>query len=66
MRHADPKRSVVVGGPIALRNWNGREIAVVERAPLDARGIDDLDAPVGMLDLVGPAHGNAAILTDIN
>jgi len=57
VRHADPERGVVVGRPVAARDRHRGQVVVVERAPLDARGIDDLDAAVGVLDLGGCAHG---------
>ena len=35
VRHADPQRRVVVGGPVAPRDRHRREVVVVERARLD-------------------------------
>ena len=37
MRHADPQRRVVVGGPVAPRDRHRRQVVVVERARLDPR-----------------------------
>ena len=46
VRHADPERGVVVGGPVAPRERDRREVVVVERARLDASRVDELDAAV--------------------
>src|SRR5918912_4581263 len=50
MRHTDPERSIVVGRPVALLNRNGREVFIVERAPLDRIVITQLDPPVRVLN----------------
>ena len=46
VRHADPQRGVVVGRPVAARQRHRRQILVVERARLDAAGVDELDPAV--------------------
>src|ERR1051326_3203964 len=52
VRHADPKRGVVVSGPVAPRDGNGREIAIVESAVADFfEGFGtELYTSVGVLD----------------
>ena len=35
MRHADPKGSIVVGGPVAFGDLYGCEVAIEERARAD-------------------------------
>src|SRR5437879_3554241 len=48
MRHRDPERGVVVGGPGTPRDRDRRQIFIVERAAFKlARGVGvELDAPV--------------------
>ncbi len=35
VRHADPKRRIVVGRPVTFRNFDRRQVAIEERAPAD-------------------------------
>ena len=56
VRHADPQRGVVVGRPGAPRQRDRRQILVVERARLDASGVDELDAAVREVSFVLRRH----------
>ena len=62
VRHADPQRGVVVGRPGAAGERNRREVVVVEGAAVHAGEIDELDAAVGVLDLVRSADVQPAPL----
>ncbi len=55
MRHRDPERREVVGGPVAVFHAHRREVVIVERAALDLQRVGELDASVRVLDLDG--HG---------
>jgi len=52
MRHADPKRGVVIRRPVALGNLDRREVAIEERtrAYLFECVVLQLDAAVGVLN----------------
>src|SRR5882724_211075 len=52
MGHADPKRGIVVSGPIPPGYRNGRQVFVVERAGADLLGCfrTQLDSTVRMLN----------------
>src|SRR6266536_2099314 len=52
MRHAYPKRSVVIGGPVSIRYLDRREVTIEERAGADffERLMLKFDASVGVLD----------------
>jgi hypothetical protein len=53
MRHADPQRCVVVGGPVPSRDRDRREVLVVDGAGLDALRADQLHAAIRKSALVG-------------
>ena len=55
VRHADPQRRVVVGRPVAPRDRHRREVVVVERARLDARGSRSSTRPSGSSIWLGGA-----------
>ena len=50
MGHTDPKRRVVIGGPVALRDFDGGEVPIEEwtRTDLIERTGLELDASVGV------------------
>ena len=56
VRHADPQRGVVVGGPVTAVDRNRRKVVVVERAGGNPRRVAELHAPVFVLDLRGHRH----------
>jgi hypothetical protein len=53
VRHRDPQRSKVVGGPVPLREGNRRQIGIVQGALLQRLGVLflKLDAPISVVDL---------------
>ena len=52
VRHADPERGIVIGRPIAVGNFDRREVAIKERTGADflKRLVLEFDASVGILD----------------
>ena len=52
MRHADPERGIVVSGPVAIGNFDRREVAIEERtrAYRFEHFVLQFDAAVGILN----------------
>src|SRR5258708_28812867 len=54
MGHGNPQRGIIISGPVAAGDPDGREVLVVERAAGERRVVIELDPSVWMMDL---AHG---------